>query len=110
MRQVGVDQHLPAEQLAAALNPSTPWFWARFRMAVTRESKQLGLVNRPKVARILITADLAPCVLCARLALINPALLGLGIPLLFILWPIAWYLAIRRAPDQLTPAGRDVAS
>ena len=110
IRKVAGDQDLPAEQLAAALNPSTPWFWARFRMAVTRESKQLGLVNRPKVARILITADLAPFVLCAGLALINPALLGLGIPLLFILWPIAWYLAIRRAPDQLTPAGRDVAS
>ena len=44
------------------------------------------------------------------LALINPALLGLGIPLLFILWPLAWYLAIREAPDQLTPTGREVAS
>ena len=103
-------EDLPAERLAAALNPSTPWFWARFRMSVTRESKQLGLVDRPKIARILLTADIAPFVLCAGLALINPALLGLGIPLLFILWPIAWYLAIRRAPDQLTPAGREVAS
>jgi hypothetical protein len=79
-------------------------------MSVTRESKQLGLVNRPKVARILLTADIAPFVLCAGLALINPGLLSVGIPLLFILWPIAWYLAIRRAPDQLTPAGRGVAS
>ena len=57
-----------------------------------------------------MTADIAPFVLCAGLALINPGLLGLGIPLLFILWPIAWYLAIRRAPDQLTPTGREVAS
>jgi len=37
-------------------------------------------------------------------------LLGVGIPLLFILWPIAWYLAIRKAPDLLTPKGREVAS
>ena len=110
IRKVAGDADLPAERLAAALNPSTPWFWARFRMSVTRESKQLGLVNRPKVARILLTADIAPFVLCAGLALINPGLLGVGIPLLFILWPVAWYLAIRRAPDQLTPAGRAVAS
>ncbi len=110
IRKVAGSNDLPAEQLAATLNPSTPWFWTRFRMSVTRESKQLGLVDRPKVARILLTADIAPFILCAGLALINPALLGLGIPLLFILWPIAWYLAIRRAPDQLTPAGRQVAS
>jgi Predicted membrane protein (DUF2207) C-terminal domain len=110
IRKVAGTEDLPAEQLAAALNPSTPWFWASFRMLVTHESKQLGLVHRPKVARIMLTADIAPFVLCAGLALINPGLLGLGIPLLFILWPIAWYLAIRRAPDQLTPAGREVAS
>ena len=110
IRKVAGRDDLPAQQLAAALNPSTPWFWTRFRMSVTRESKQLGLVNRPKIARILLTADIAPFVLCAGLALINPGLLGVGIPLLFILWPIAWFLAIRRAPDQLTPAGREVAS
>jgi hypothetical protein len=110
IRKVAGEGDLPADRLAAALNPSTPWFWARFRMSVSRESKQLGLVDRPKIARILLTADIAPFVLCAGLALINPGLLGLGIPLLFVLWPIAWYLAIRRAPDHLTPTGRAVAS
>ncbi|HMK13044.1 MAG TPA: hypothetical protein VK461_15750, partial [Acidimicrobiales bacterium] len=110
VRKVAGDADLRADRLAAALNPSTPWFWARFRMSVTRESKALGLVDRPKTARLLLTADIAPFVLCAGLALINPGLLGVGIPLLFILWPIAWYLAIRKAPDLLTPKGREVAS
>ena len=110
IRQVAGTEDLPAERLAAALNPSTPWFWARFRMSVSRESKALGLVRRPRIARIALTADIAPFVLCVGLALIDPGLLGLGIPLLFILWPVAWYLAVRRAPDQLTPEGRAVAS
>ena len=110
VRKVAGDADLPADRLAAALNPSTPWFWARFRMSVTRESKGLGLVDRPKTARLLLTADIAPFMLCAGLALINPGLLGIGVPLLFILWPIAWYLAVRKAPDLLTPKGREVAS
>ena len=110
VRQVAGTEDLPAERLAAALNPSTPWFWTRFRMSVSRDSKARGLVRRPRVARIALTADIAPFVLCVGLALIDPGLLGLGIPLLFVLWPLAWYLAIRKAPDQLTPEGRAVAA
>jgi hypothetical protein len=110
VRQVAGTEDLPAERLAAALNPSTPWFWTRFRMSVSRDSKARGLVRRPRVARIALTADIAPFVLCVGLALIDPGLLGLGIPLLLILWPVAWYLAVRKAPDQLTPEGRAVAA
>jgi len=110
IRQVAGTEDLPAERLAAALNPSTPWFWTRFRMSVSRDSNARGLVRRPRIARIALTADIAPFVLCVGLALIDPGLLGLGIPLLFILWPLAWYLAARKAPDQLTSEGRAAAA
>ena len=84
-----------------------PWFWARFRMSVSRDSKAARARAPTDVSPASpLTADIAPVRACAWASRsIDPGLLGLGIPLLFVLWPLAWYLAIRKAPDQLTPRG-----
>ncbi len=110
IRRVAGTEDLRAERLAAALNPSTPWFWTRFRLAVSRDTNARGLVHRAKVAKVGLTAGIAPLLLAIGLGIVNPGLLGLGLPLLFILWPAAWIMAIRRAPDRLTAEGRAVAS